>query len=223
MSEAKRFADEAMQANAAKSSFLANMSHEIRTPMNGILGMAELMTQTHLNGQQFEYLNTIIGSGEHLISIINDILDFSRIESGNFNIESIPFDLVDIFYGCINTLRSRIDHQQVHILGYVEHPIPKTWQGDPTRLRQIILNLLGNAIKFTETGHIALRLRHSESQIIISVADTGIGIPPDRIEALFNPFEQADNSVVRRFGGTGLGLSICQPVSTTHGRIDYRR
>ncbi len=209
---AQRRADE---ANRAKSEFLANMSHEIRTPMNGVLGMAELLSHTHLDREQREYLNMIQQSAESLLRILNDILDFSKIEAGRLELEAVPFALRDCVGKAGQMLAVRAAAKHVELACRVEPDLPDTLVGDPVRLRQILVNLMGNAIKFTEQGEVVVEVeRRGEPQnertvrLHFSVRDTGIGIPPEKQQAVFEAFTQADASTTRRFGGTGLGLAI---------------
>lgn len=200
-------------ANRAKSDFLANVSHEIRTPMNGVIGMTELLLETKLTATQREYLSMVQTSGEALLELINDILDFSKIESGRMELEKIPFDIRESLGDTMKTLGTRA-HEKGLELAFSIHPqVPGVLIGDPSRLRQVVINLVGNAIKFTSRGEVVLRVvcvhqQASQVRLQISVADTGIGIPEDQIEAVFAAFHQADTSTTRSFGGTGLGLTI---------------
>ncbi len=209
---AQRKADE---ANRAKSEFLANMSHEIRTPMNGVLGMAELLSHSRLDREQREYLNMIQHSAESLLRILNDILDFSKIEAGRLELESVPFCLRDCVGKAGQMLAVRAAANHLELACRVEPDLPDGLVGDPVRLRQILVNLMGNAIKFTEDGEVVVEVeRHGEPEtgravrLHFSVRDTGIGIPPEKQQAVFEAFTQADASTTRRFGGTGLGLAI---------------
>ncbi|AFY74087.1 histidine kinase,Response regulator receiver domain protein,histidine kinase,GAF domain-containing protein [Synechococcus sp. PCC 7502] len=204
----------AESAAKSKSEFLANMSHEIRTPMNGVLGMAELLANTYLTEEQQDIVQTIKDSGDTLLVIINDILDFSKIESGMLELEDHPFDLNNLITSVCKLLSKQALSKNLDLKYVIFPDIPLKVIGDSTRLRQIFLNLVGNAIKFTENGSVIITvakhktLNNSHLELLISVKDTGIGINSDRIHQLFHPFTQADSSISRKFGGTGLGLTI---------------
>ncbi|MFO1389426.1 response regulator [Cellvibrio sp.] len=210
---------EAEQAAKAKSSFLAVMSHEIRTPMNGVIGCASLLASTPLNSEQEQLLHTIQTSGESLLVLINDILDYSKIEAGKINLEHSPFQLRLLIEDCIELFSKQAADKLLELNYFIEADVPLTLNGDATRIRQIINNLVGNAIKFTSQGEVFIEVSLSNMDssahrcgLLIRVKDTGIGISDENKSNLFNAFTQADNSITRKFGGTGLGLVICKKI-----------
>lgn len=224
--EYRSLRDAALEAVRIKSQFLANMSHEIRTPMNGVLGMAELVLKTDLTPQQHEFARVIYNSANHLLTIINDILDFSKLEAGEMHLQSLNFDLKDCLQTVIDVLSSQAEVKGLELIAAIDRQVPKKLQGDPVRLRQILLNLIANGIKFTDVGKVMVQVSSlgeekvgvenrdynspSSVRLLFSVQDTGIGISSNGQKKLFQSFTQVDASTTREYGGTGLGLAICK-------------
>lgn len=216
---------EAEQSNRAKSVFLATMSHEIRTPMNGVLGMASLLNQTSLTNEQKEYTDTILTSGESLLSVINDILDFSKIEAGKMELEQKDFNLRDCIEEVLDLFATKANKRGIDLIYHIDFKVPATIIGDSLRLRQVVINMVSNALKFTQQGEIfigvrLLKVNGDQASVGFEVRDTGIGIPADKLDRLFKAFSQVDSSTTRKYGGTGLGLVICEKlIALMNGNI----
>lgn len=212
----------AEEANRAKSSFLATVSHEVRTPMNGVIGMAGLLLDTDLSEEQREYAEAVRHSGENLLQIINDILDFSKTEAGKLRLEIIDFDLGAAVEDAVGLLAEQVQSKQLELTTFIDPEVPTTLRGDPGRLRQVLINLIGNAVKFTEHGEVTVEVVPAQESpddmtVRFNISDTGIGIPPEACSRLFQPFSQADDSTTRKYGGTGLGLAICRLLADMMG------
>ncbi len=204
-------------ANRAKSEFLANMSHEVRTPMNAIIGMSELLLNTKLTPRQAEYQRLVLDSAESLLGVMNDVLDFSKIEAGRMELDPQDFDLRESIFDTLSTLENRARKRGLKLSQWIAPEVPVRVRADQGRLRQVVMNLVGNAIKFTKEGEISVKVdlksdQGSEAMLRVEVRDTGVGVPPDKLKSIFEPFTQAEGSTARKYGGTGLGLSICRKI-----------
>jgi len=204
-------------ANLAKSTFLANMSHEVRTPMNGIIGMSQFLQETALDEEQREYADTIATSAQALLTVLDDVLDFSKMEAGELRLEEVEFDVYDVLETVASLHATRAHERDLEIVLSIAPDLPRRLLGDPARMRQVLNNLVGNAVKFTEFGEVSVSAQMERDRLVLEVADTGIGIDPADQERLFEPFQQSDGSTSRRYGGTGLGLAITRKLIDLRG------
>ena len=220
--ELKESNERALSASRAKSDFLSRMSHEIRTPMNAVMGMSDLLAETNLDDTQKKYVNTIQRAGNNLLNVINDILDLSKIEAGQMHMENVAFDLNDVVQNVLDIMSIRAQGKKLELNLEMNSDVPNCLAGDPNRLKQILINLIGNSIKFTPTGQIVLKIENNPEpgeygDILFSVSDTGIGIAADKLNDIFEDFIQADLSITSKYGGTGLGLSIVRKLIQIQG------
>ncbi|MBI5541206.1 MAG: response regulator [Bacteroidia bacterium] len=229
LAKSEELAEKAQEASKAKCEFLATMSHEIRTPLNVIVGMSSLLNQPGISQEQAEYLRTIKGASEHLLNVIGNVLDFSHIESRKVEIENVKFDINELVNYSLSSFMNLAKHKEISLKGKINDNVPQYLTGDPSYLRQILFNLIGNAVKYTEQGEVILNVSlnnfngvENKIELLFKIADSGIGIPTDKGQLIFEKFSQADSSTRRRYGGTGLGLAICKHlVSLLDGQIWY--